>query len=1371
MGREDYSQSSQLTTLSGRPVDRYTILPRSRNTLLNLTEARLKPNNRLHYGLYPMIQNEYSATYVELVQLDLYPPVMTLTGDATTSVYQFDTYIDHGITVDDGSFIIQPNLSNVNTSLSPGSTFDIVYSSVDGAGHSNSAIRAVTVTASPWSQQAKIQSHDIETGDYFGGSVSMSSDGNTAIVGANREDTGAHMTGAAYIFTRSGSTWSEQAKIQSSDKERTDFFGYSVSISDDGNTAIVGAYGEDTGFNAAGAAYIFTRSGSTWSEQAKIQALDRSPESFFGYSVSISGDGNTAIVGARYENSGGTRSGAAYVFTRSGSTWTQQAKIQSSDIEAEDRFGTSVDIYGDYAVVGAPNHNSSFGSAYIFTRSGSIWSQQAKIQSPNTEIAELLGYSVSISGDGNTVIVGANAAGPRRGMRHGAAYIYVRSGSTWSQQAKITALDRKRYDVFGISVSISNDGNVVAVGAHGVDDGSLYTVGAAYIFIRSGNFWIQRAKIDASDKVDGGEFGRSVSILSDGSVIAGAPAKNGGAAYFFTSNDITSSSISARYVDPNVFSGGVIDTIWLETSDIQSSDIETDDFFGISASISSDGKTAIVGAYREDTGGTDAGAAYIFTRSGSIWEQQAKIQSSDIETGDYFGRSVSISSDGNTVIVGAYGEDTGGTDAGAAYIFTRSELTWTQQAKIQSSDIESGDNFGGSVSISSDGNTVIVGANGEDTGGSNAGAAYIFTRSGSIWSQQAKIQALDKEADDSFGSYLFLLSEGSAVSISGDGNTAIVAAQLEDTGGQSVGAAYIFTRSGSTWTQQAKIQALDKQTSDNFGSSVSISSDGNTVIVGAVLQGVISDNGNTGAAYIFTRSGSIWEQQAKIQSSDIEAGDNFGYSVYISNDGNIVVVGATGKNTGGTDAGAAYIFTRSGSTWTQQSKIQPHDVRTYDNFGSCVSMSGDGKCIIAGVPYENTGGTHTGAAYFFTTNAIDSRIVGSDTSSGDYFGHSTAIYGDYVVVGAPQDDDNGANSGSVYIFRRTGANTWDTGTKIVAPDGASNDLFGTGVDIYGDYVVVGAPSSSGGGAAYIFRRTGTNTWDTGTKIVKSNTIKFGQDVAIHGDYVVVGAPPNYNNSSSGSAYIFRRTGTNAWDTGTLITPPAGDVYKEFGQCVAIYGDYVVVGAPRVDLYANGGCVYIFRRTGTNTWDTGTRIESPYNDYFGESVAIYGDYFGQSVAIYEDYVIIGASYTSVEPYTLTDDLTDDGRWVGAAYIYHRTGMNTWDSHTRILPQNSSPIIGQFGKSVSIYGNYAIVGEWWHKYRGTNSGAAYIFTRTGTNTWNTGTRIMSSEASASSRLGYGWSVDINGGYAVVGDYRNEKNGYNSGSAFTFDMNLIV
>ena len=361
-----------------------------------------------------------------------------------------------------------------------------------------------------------------------------------------------------------------------------------------------------------------------------------------------------------------------------------------------------------------------------------------------------------------------------------------------------------------------------------------------------------------------------------------------------------SSSPASGTISLSVFRNQVIQltpTEWLEQAKIMASDGQggskgLGDRFGNSVSISGDGNTAIVGSWLEDTGGTDAGAAYIFIRSGTSWSEQAKIQASDKVAYDNFGESVAISGDGNTVIVGVRAKE-GYT--GAAYIFTRSGTSWSEQAKIQALDTVASDNFGQSVAISIDGNTAIIGAPAKD--GNWTGAAYIFTRSGTSWSEQAKIQASDKEADDEFGY---------SVSISSDGNTAIVGSWLEDTGGTNAGAAYIFIRSGTSWSEQAKIQASDKALDDNFGKSVSISGDGNTAIVGSWLE----DTGgtNAGAVYIFTRSGTSWSEQVKIQASDKALDDNFGKSVAISSNGNTAIVGAEFEDTMGIDAGAAYIL-------------------------------------------------------------------------------------------------------------------------------------------------------------------------------------------------------------------------------------------------------------------------------------------------------------------------------------------------------------------------------------------------------------------------------------------------------------------------------
>jgi len=391
-----------------------------------------------------------------------------------------------------------------------------------------------------------------------------------------------------------------------------------------------------------------------------------------------------------------------------------------------------------------------------------------------------------------------------------------------------------------------------------------------------------------------------------------------------------------------------------EEQKILASDAQAGDFFGYSVSLSSDGNTAIVGAYGEDTGGSIAGAAYVFVRSGGVWSEQQKLTASDAEADDNFGNSVSLSSDGNTAIVGAHYKDAGGINAGAAYVFVRSGGVWSQQQKLTAGDPEEYDYFGISVSVSSDGNTAIVGAYHEDAGGNSAGAAYVFVRSGGVWSEQQKLTAGDAQEEDLFGY---------SVSLSSDGNTAIVGAHYEDAGGSDAGAAYVFVRSGSVWSQQQKLTAGDAEANDNFGYSVSLSGDGNTAIVGAIYGDAAVNE--TGAAYIFVRSGVVWSQQQKLIASDAQANDNFGNSVSLSSDGNTAIVGALYEDTGGDGAGAAYVFISNEGIWSQQQKLTASDAQAYDVFGNSVSVSSDGSTAIVGAYGEDAGGSDAGAAYIF----------------------------------------------------------------------------------------------------------------------------------------------------------------------------------------------------------------------------------------------------------------------------------------------------------------------------------------------------------------------------------------------------------------------
>jgi len=462
---------------------------------------------------------------------------ISLGGNGNTINFTYTATDPDGPTPTVTAELIGANTSQANVNLyTANSTVTVENLSVDGYSANilltatdgiDQTFGTVTLSVSfgpDWSEQQKIKSTDIESGDYFGWKSAIS--GDTVIIGVQMEDTGGTSTGSAYIFDRTGTTWTQRSKFTGFND--ADKFGSSVSI--DGDTAIVGSPYFDAGVTDHGEAYIFTRSGSTWSQQARIEANDQAEYDRFGESVAISGD--TAIVGAQWEDTSfynASAAGAAYIFTRSGSTWSQQQKLEKSwpgAPQATDLFGSSVAIDGDTAVIGARGDDVS-GAAYIFTRSGSSWSQQARLLPSNSSSGAEFGGSVSISGD--TVVVGAWVDSSQKGS----AYIYTRSGTTWTEQQKLEASDGDSSHRFGESVSIS--GNTVVVGAPDEDE-VLSDSGAAYIFTRSGSTWTEQQKIESSDIEVNDKFGSSVAIDGD-SLVVGARNENGeGAAYIFVNS-------------------------------------------------------------------------------------------------------------------------------------------------------------------------------------------------------------------------------------------------------------------------------------------------------------------------------------------------------------------------------------------------------------------------------------------------------------------------------------------------------------------------------------------------------------------------------------------------------------------------------------------------------------------------------------------------------------------------------------------------------------------------------------------------------------------------------------------------------------------
>jgi hypothetical protein len=389
-------------------------------------------------------------------------------------------------------------------------------------------LEAPSVSALTLNEIAKLLASDGATGDQLG--ISVAVDGDTAVIGASADDNSGSNSGSAYVFVRSAGVWTEQQKLTASDGATTDLFGVSVAV--DGDTAVIGALFDDDNGNNSGSAYVFTRSGTSWTQQAKLIASDGAAEDVFGESVAV--DGDTAVIGARLDDDNGAASGSAYVFIRSGTTWAQQAKLAAGDAAALDRFGLPVAVDVDTAVIGAHLDNDNggnSGSAYVFTRSGTTWTQQQKLTASDGVASDFFGISVAMEAD--TAVIGASGDDDN-GSSSGSAYVFTRSATTWTEQAKLSASDGAASDQFGRPVAV--DADTAVIGARFNDDDGTDS-GSAYVFTRSAGAWTEQQKLTASDGATNDFFGISVAV--DGNtVIIGAlldddKGTNSGSAYVF----------------------------------------------------------------------------------------------------------------------------------------------------------------------------------------------------------------------------------------------------------------------------------------------------------------------------------------------------------------------------------------------------------------------------------------------------------------------------------------------------------------------------------------------------------------------------------------------------------------------------------------------------------------------------------------------------------------------------------------------------------------------------------------------------------------------------------------------------------------------
>jgi|GEM_PF-2164936 len=779
---------------------------------------------------------------------------------------------------------------------------------------------------------------------------------------------------------------------------------------------------------------------------------------------------------------------------------------------------------------------------------------------------------------------------------------------------------------------------------------------------------------------------------------------------------------------------------WMEQAKLIAEDADAGDIFGWSVSISGD--YAIVGAWGDDDAGRNSGSACMFSLDDGEWIQQAKLTAEDGDVDDWFGYSVSIS--GDYAIVGAYQNDDDGEQSGSAYIFSLEDGEWIQQVKLTAEDADGGDYFGYSVSISGD--YAIVGASGNGDDGELSGSAYIFSLDDGEWIQQAKLTAEDADEGDRFGQF---------VSISGD--YAIVGAPEDDDDGDDSGSAYIFVRDDGEWIQQAKLTAEDADEQDFFGLSASIS--GDNAIVGAYND---DDGEQSGSAYIFFLDDGDWTQQAKLTAEDAEAGDHFGYSVSISGDN--AIVGAWEDDDDGENSGSAYKFSLDDGEWIQQAKLTADDADAGDFFGNSVSISGDNAIVGA------IGDDDSGSAYIYHSPIEDpddgeddeedvddgewleqAKLIADDGAFDDLFGFSSSISGDYAIVGAWGNDDNGDGSGSAYIFSLDDDDEWIQQPKLTAEDARGLDHFGYSVSISGDYAIVGAEGNDDdgerSGSAYIFSLD-DGEWIQQAKLTADDADAgdfFGNSVSISGDYAIVGANGDDDDGNmSGSAYIFVRD-DGEWIQQAKLTAEDAGGGDQFGNSVSISGDNAIVGAYWDD---GSGSAYIFVRN-DGDWTQQAKLTAEDADE--------GDVFGFSVSISGDNAIVGAKDNFDEGFDPPMPAS------GSAYIFSLND-GEWIQQAKLTAADAAAR-DYFGNSVSISGDCAIVGAKRDDDNGENSGSAYKFSFDD-GEWIQQAKLTADDGGENDRFGY--SVSISGDNAIIGAYYGDDG---SGSAYIFQHPVVI
>jgi len=879
----------------------------------------------------------------------------------------------------------------------------------DAAAIDGGAVYAYRRVGTDWVLRQRLTASDAADFAHFGYSVAL--DGDRAIVGAVDG-------GAAYVFERTGETWSQVQEITAASVAMTSDDQFGISVALDGDRALVGADHYDvSGVSNTGAVVTFARAGGTWAYAQTLSAIGAAAEDRFGWAVAL--DGDQALVGAFYDDlPGKANAGSVYAFDFSGGAWTQTQQINAADALAGDWFGHGLALHGDTALIGADwgdnGAATNRGAAYFFTRSGGTWTQTQKVNASDAALGDHFGSAVDFEGD--SAVIGAYSDDTSAGTDAGSAYFFVRSPGGWVEASRLSPTEAEANGYFGSSVAISGDTIMGGIESN-MDPAFVFT----RCFVTDEDVVLSASaaqSVLANDRdIDGDVL--TASAVNTSTLRGTIDLKPDGTFDYTPEPNFNGTTIWSYHAWDGVEYSNVV-TITVVVNPLNDAPVAPNETVTIdedtkatlnvlthATDVDTPKASLVATAFSTPTTGTIetmpsgevtytppanwSGTArfaykvydgYLSSSAGTVTVVVNPVNDLPVAMSDgdmkelqrttnpvnsqFYGSAVAV--DGDTAVVGSYREN-----QGAAYVYVRDRGRWIQQARLGNPAPQW--LYGTAVAI--DGDTIVVGNYNANTYGSGSGAAYVYVRAGASWSLQQTLYAPDAAAGDNFGN---------AVTISGD--TIAVSVPYDDWSAtlHTAGSVRVFTRAGTTWSQQAALTVTREPyellgfKSGLGGSCLDL--DGNTLVAGAWLDVAY---GQRGSAFVWRRDGASWGQPYElVPTTGPASNEQFGRNVQVVGDAALV-----------SSPGRSCVFTRDGVVWRMDQEIS-------HTGGGVVSTDFDGATMVFGRPeldapvvdvYRKRAGVWTRV----------NSLAGSGASggiAGTNFGHAVAAQGDKLIAGS-----------------------------------------------------------------------------------------------------------------------------------------------------------------------------------------------------------------------------------------------------------------------------------------------------------------------------------------------------------------------------------